>query len=203
MGILCCICHPTYIQPAPWHFCISRGGPPWPLPGPSRGAAFLGILPLAHFTLSSPRVCLVDRWAAPASSSWPALPGCPVSSSNRTPPKRNSPQVSISGIAPPAPPSFLAENPHSHDTFLPAFTAHLSSPRLAFPSPAPHFPSLASTPGIWGGLPRVTLSPSFPSATYTRSSLTQASRALAPWSPAACHCVPPTAFWPHLIATVL
>ena len=129
-------------------------GAPWPLPAPSSRAACPGTLPLANLTsVLSPCMCC-GQVCGQASSSWLALPGCPVGSSNDTRPKWNSPQAPFSGMDSQTPVSRL----RTHTDTLPPPCLHPTSQPpwhllLRTPLPQPHLHA-----GIWGGLPRVTVS---------------------------------------------
>ena len=154
-----CVASATLLITCSQHFCVSSKdgvgvGAPWPLPGPSCRAACPGTLPLANLTSVLASCMCCGQLCGRASSSWLALPGCPIGSWNDTCPKWNSPQAPFWGMDPQTPVSQL----RTHTATPPPPCLHPTSPPpwhllLRTPLPQPHLCA-----GIWGGLPRVTVS---------------------------------------------
>ena len=139
----------TLLTTCSQHFCVSSKdgvgvGAPWPLPGPFCRAACPGTLPLANLTSVLASCMCCGQLCGRASSSWLALPGCPIGSSNDTCPKWNSPQAPFSGMDPQTPVSRLRT--HTATPLLPVFTPHLRRPGT--PSWEPLFRSLTFVLGF-------------------------------------------------------
>ena len=133
---------------------ILSEGPSSALPGPSLGAAFLGILPLPDFQpLPSPPHVHRPRMGGPSEPFTAASSRMPQKLLKQQTPETklpNSPSGRRSGTQHPPTPGFRAENPHSQATSAPALTPHLNGARLAltFNMPAPTSPPCLGFEGV-------------------------------------------------------